>query len=653
MHTAPTSWISMRWRLALVVGGIAAVFIIDLLTPRGIDNLALYLLPIWYAGRLTWRHGIVAAAATATGLLIMGLLLSPEGASVITSMVNRSVVLFLIWVTAGALHLNRANLLKLGKAHDQLTQRTEELKKAKERLEGELQSRREVDAALQASEKRFRKLFDANMIALAFWREDGTVTDANDAWLSMIGYTREDLAAGNVNWRKATPPEYVHLDQKGAEELGATGICLPFEKEYVRKDGSRVPVLVGAASIDPTTGGAVTYVVDLTKLKTLEGQFRQAQKMEAVGQLAGGIAHDFNNLLTVILGNLQLLEEPLKNRPEESGLLNDATKAAWRGAELCQRILAFSRRQHLSPEGIAVNELLSGMEELLRRTLGGNAEVRLEMAPELMPVVVDRGQLENAILNLALNAHDAMPNGGTLSIRSAAFTADENFAAQRGDVKAGEFVVIEVSDTGQGMTPDVAARAFEPFFTTKETGKGSGLGLAMVYGFLKQSGGHVRIYSETGVGTSVKLYLPAAPPHTSTQRRRRPVQSGEVRGGSECILIVEDDANVRSVVTSMVSALGYAVLSVDSGAAGLEMLRQQGAQIDLLLSDVVMPGGMDGYELVKQGRALFPDLKAVLVSGFVRSHASNERPSAAGIVLLNKPFRRDELARILRQVLDA
>ena len=403
--------------------------------------------------------------------------------------------------------------------------------------------------------------------------------------------------------------------------------------------------------------GVITHFVgvqeDIDERKALEEQFRQSQKMDAVGQLAGGIAHDFNNLLTVVLGNLQLLEEPLKDQPETSALLQDASKAAWRGAELCQRILAFSRRQILSPESVAVNDLLQGMEQLLQRTLGGRVKVHMELAPDLPAVVVDSGQLENAILNLALNGYDAMPNGGTLSISTAAFVPDADYVAQQPDVKAGEFVVIEVSDTGAGMTPDVVARAFEPFFTTKETGKGSGLGLSMVYGFLKQSGGHARIYSESGIGTSVKLYFPAAPAHSLTQRLQRPAQSGEVRGGSEHILVVEDHAEVRRTVTATLSALGYLVLEADSGAAGLETLRRQGRNIDLLLSDMVMPGGMDGYELVKQGRALFPNLKVVLVSGYSRSHLHSGRSSIAGVAFLNKPFRKDELARVLRQVLDS
>ncbi len=394
-------------------------------------------------------------------------------------------------------------------------------------------------------------------------------------------------------------------------------------------------------------------VQDITERKMLEDQIRQTQKMEAVGQLAGGIAHDFNNLLTVVLGNLQLLEEPLNDQPEAAELLQDASKAAWRGAELCKRILAFSRRQNLSPEPIAVNDLVMGLDQLLKRTLGGRIDVRLEMAPDLQAIVVDSGQLENALLNLALNAHDAMPDGGTLSISTAAFLPDADYVAQHADVNFGEFIVIDVSDTGQGMTADTIAHAFEPFFTTKETGKGSGLGLSMVYGFLKQSGGHARIYSELGIGTSVKLYFPAAAAHTSTQRLQRPVQSDEVRGGSECILVVEDDAAVRATITTMLSAQGYAALEADSGAAGLETLRRQGRNINLLVSDIVMPGGMDGYELVKQGRILFPNLKIVLVSGFSRNHPRNGFEAMSGVAFLNKPFLKHELARIVRQLLDS
>jgi len=643
------------WRLALVVGCLAAIFIIDLLTPRGIVDGALYVLPIWYARRLAWRYGIVVIAAVATSLVILGYFTSPEGVDVFTSVINRGLAIAVIWAMAGALLLNRVHRASLNQANAILKQRSGELNEAMGLLEEQLKAVREIEAALRASERRFRRLFDANMIALAFWSADGTIRDANDAWLSITGYTREDLVAGDINWEKATPPEYAELDRKAAEELSATGSCSPFEKEYVSKDGARVPVLVGAATIGGPASEAVTYVVDLSRIRALEEQIRQGQKMEAVGQLAGGIAHDFNNLLTVILGNLQLLEGMLKDQPEASELLQEASKASWRGAELCKRILAFSRRQNLSPESISVNDLVEGMETLLRRTLGQDVAVEFDLGSDLAAIVVDPGQLENAILNLALNSHDAMSEGGTLSVRTVAFATDEHYLVRHPDVPAGQYIVVEVSDTGKGMTPDVVARVFEPFFTTKEIGRGSGLGLSMVYGFLKQSDGHARVYSEPGVGTSVRLYFPATPALTATRRLQLqlPVPPEEAPGGSERILVVEDDAEVRATVTAMLSNLGYAVSEANSGAAGLEVLLREGKNVDLLVSDVVMPGGIDGYELSKRARALFPDLKVVLISGFARGHTRNGQVPVAGAMFLNKPFRKNELARVLRQVLDA
>ena len=775
MKTQRSFEIPMQWRLPLVVGCIAVVFGLDLLTPRGIVDGALYVLPLWYARRIAWRHAIFVVAAVVTGLEILGYFVSPDGVDIFTSLTNRGLVILVIWATTVALYLNNANLTKLSQANVMLDQRSGELNAAKGLLEDQLRTVQKAERELQASEHQYRELFESSSDALLLFATDtGQVIDANEMASALYGYERDEFLTKTSADLSAEPektsrsireaqlnpgqvinvPLRLHRKKDGTvfpvevtarlivrdkqsviftairditERLRAekrlqllsraieqsvnvvlitdaeghiqyanpqftkiTGYTLEEvigRKPSILKSGETQPevyaklwntILSGqefhgifhnkkkngdlyweSLTISPVLNpeGVITHFVgiqeDISERRLLGDQIHQSQKMEAVGQLAGGIAHDFNNLLTVVLGNQQLLEGMLKDQPEASELLQDASKAAWRGAELCKRVLAFSRRQKLSPESIAVNELVEGMEKLLRRTLGQKVEVRLELGSDLAAIVVDPGQLENAILNLALNAHDAMPEGGTLSISTTDFATDEHYLARHPEMPAGQYVVIEVSDTGQGMTPDIVARVFEPFFTTKEIGKGSGLGLSMVYGFLKQSGGHARIYSEPGVGTSVKLYFPAAPSHTETRRLQLPVQLDEARGGSERILVVEDDAEVRATMIAMLLNLGYAVWEADSGAAGLEVLHREGKNVDLLLSDVVMPGGMDGDELSKQARALFPDLKVVLISGFSRSHTRYGQVPVAGAMFLNKPFRKDELARMLRQVLDA
>jgi CheY-like chemotaxis protein len=369
--------------------------------------------------------------------------------------------------------------------------------------------------------------------------------------------------------------------------------------------------------------------------------------MESLGQLTGGIAHDFNNLLTVVLGNLELLEQAVEHNDEAKPLLADAMDSAWRGADLSQRLLAFSRRQMLAPEAISVTILIRDMESLLRRTLGEGIEIETELPDTLPAVLVDAGQLENAILNLAINARDAMPNGGTLRIAVGRFKADEEYTATRPDTAPGRYVVIEVSDTGVGMTPEVQERAFEPFFTTKDKHKGTGLGLSMVYGFLRQSGGHARLYSEVGHGTSIKLYLPEAEVSDLTRTGQTLNLLHDNRGRSERILVVEDDPQVRRMVVRTLRDLNYETLEADHGTAGLALLRAHGGAIDLLFTDVVMRGGMSGLELAARAREIRPDLKVLLTSGFSEQQVKAESP----FPLLSKPYRKVQLAQAVRRAL--
>ncbi|WP_439596860.1 ATP-binding protein [Falsiroseomonas sp.] len=381
----------------------------------------------------------------------------------------------------------------------------------------------------------------------------------------------------------------------------------------------------------------------------LNRKLTQAQRMEAVGQLTGGLAHDFNNLLTVIIGSAELLAERLQQDADLLQLAETTRMAAERGGELTRSLLAFARRQPLEPRPTDLNAEILRIELLLRRTLGEHVECRFELSSHLPPALVDPAQLEAALLNLTLNARDAMPNGGLLTVETAMAELDASYAAQNEEVTPGEYLVIAVTDTGCGMTPEVLAQVFEPFFTTKEFGRGSGLGLSMVYGFVKQSYGHVKVYSEPGHGTSVKLYLPRAA-SADAVRSPPPLPVATLRGAAEAVLVVEDDAMVRGHVVGELKLLGYQVLAAGNGHEAMEVLRSE-VEIDVLFTDVVMPGGMSGPQLAEAALQLRPGLRVLYTSGYTENAVVHHGRLDPGVVLLSKPYRRQELAEKLRHVL--
>lgn len=395
----------------------------------------------------------------------------------------------------------------------------------------------------------------------------------------------------------------------------------------------------------------VGIIHDLSDRKRTEAQLTQAQKMEAVGQLSGGIAHDFNNLLTVIIGNAELLGNHLTARPDLQQFSDSIIVAGERGAELTKRLLAFSRRQTLQPATIDVNALIEGMGKLLARALRDDVQVATSLATELLPAYADASQLESAILNLAINSQDAMPNGGLLTISTANSVLDQSYAATHQEVTPGSYVAIVVTDNGHGMPPEVRDRAFDPFFTTKDVGKGSGLGLSMVYGFVKQSNGHIAIYSEVGLGTAVRIYLPAGASDGAVVPNAPAADEVLLPGGHETILVAEDDPFVRGYAVACLESLGYKVITAVDGRDALDRLRQ-GAEPDVLFTDVVMPGGISGWELARQAQSERPGLKVLLTSGYpLETLKEHERPRAGFI--LNKPYRKNDLAKRLREVLDA
>ncbi|MDB5577267.1 MAG: hybrid sensor histidine kinase/response regulator [Bradyrhizobium sp.] len=380
----------------------------------------------------------------------------------------------------------------------------------------------------------------------------------------------------------------------------------------------------------------------------LNQRLRQSQKMEAMGQLTGGVAHDFNNLLTVILGNAEFIAEKLAAHAELRSFAEGIVTAAERGAELTRSLLAFSRKQPLMPKDIDIGRRVLDMEQLLRRTLGEHIECEFLLDRNQWLASVDPGQLTSALLNLALNARDAMPEGGKLTVEVRNASLDKAYVEQNSDARPGDYVMVAVTDTGCGMTPEVAARAFEPFFTTKEVGKGTGLGLSMVYGFAQQSGGSMKINSKPGHGTAITLFFPQV--GATDVPAAKPVDPIATPAGSETILLVEDDDMVRAYVENELRALGYRVIVTPNGPAALEVLRRPG-QIDLLFTDVVMPGGLFGPQLAEEASRLRPGLKVLFTSGYSEHPVkSADRPDAR---ILNKPFRRHDLALMLREVLQA
>lgn len=401
----------------------------------------------------------------------------------------------------------------------------------------------------------------------------------------------------------------------------------------------------------PHQGGVIVYFRDVTKQRRLTEQLQQAQRMDSLGKLTGGVAHDFNNLLTVILGNAEVLAEQFEKTTQEQTLIKMISAAAQRGAEMTQRLLSFARKQTLEPQVLELNTLVKDMTPLLRRSLGRQISVETIYCEELWPTVVDPGQLEMALLNLAINARDAMPNGGLLLIETSNIILDDDYAAQHMDLQAGPYVMLALSDTGQGISKENVARVFEPFFTTKEQGKGTGLGLPTVYGFIKQSRGHVAIYSEINQGTTVKIYLPRC---LGNDRNVQAPIEHEVHhdGQGRLVLLVEDDAQVRQISRRQLETLGYAVLEAENSQQALRQLDSE-SNIALLFTDVVMPGGMSGSELALQARTLRPGLPVLFVSGYTGNAMAHHGGLGAGALLLPKPYLRAQLADKLAQAFKA
>jgi PAS domain S-box-containing protein len=454
-------------------------------------------------------------------------------------------------------------------------------------------------------------------------------------------YTEEDRAAG-------VPARALQT----AESEGR------FEAEgwRVRKDGSRFWAMVIIDPIRDEAGKLIGYAKvtrDMSERRAIEEQLRQSQKMEAVGQLTGGLAHDFNNLLTGISGSLELMQARIAQgrTAEIDRYILAAQGAVKRASALTHRLLAFSRRQTLDPKPTNVNRLLNELEDLIRRTVGPGVQVEVVGASGLWPTLVDPNQLENSVLNLCINGRDAMPDGGKLTIETSNKWIDER-ASRSHDLPVGQYVSVCVTDTGTGMTPDVIAKAFDPFFTTKPIGEGTGLGLSMIYGFARQSGGQVRIYSEVGEGTTMCLYLPRYSDDAALAEEIERPPGAQATGEGEVVLVIDDEPTVRMLVAEVLAELGYAVIEAPDGPAGLKVL-DSNARIDLLITDDGLTGGMNGRQVADAARVGRPDLKVLFITGYAENAVIGKGRLAEGMYVVTKPFQMDMLAHRIREIIEA
>jgi PAS domain S-box-containing protein len=521
----------------------------------------------------------------------------------------------------------------------------------------DMTEQRLIHEAVTESERRFRLLVQGvTDYSIFMLSPEGYVTNWNQGAARIKGYEAGEVIG--THFRRFYTPEDAAQGRPEASLRTAAGEGR-FETEgwRVRKDGSRFWANVVIDAIrdeDGTLIGFAKITRDVTerkaaqeKLEEARAALLQSQKMESLGKLTGGVAHDFNNVLQVLRGNLELIEGRHGRDLWTRERLDKAIEAVGHGANLASQLLAFGRRQALQPMVVSLAVMLRNMDDLLRRALGEVIDVETVIAGGLWNTLVDPNHLENVVLNLAINARDAMPDGGKLTLELSNAMLDDHYSALAADVRAGQYVLLAVTDTGTGMQPDVLERAFEPYFTTKPEGQGTGLGLSMAFGFVKQSGGHIRMYSEPGHGTTVKIYLPRSMEKAVDLQRAQPFT---VSGGSETVLAVEDDLRVQATVVEMLRQLGYTVLKADDAQSALAIV-QSGVRIDLLFTDVVMPGEMSSTKLAKIAARTLPGLKVLFTSGYTQNAIVHGGRLDPGVHLLSKPYSREQLAVKLRALL--
>ena len=499
-------------------------------------------------------------------------------------------------------------------------------------------------ALTQEMEER-RRIFDTSNDLILVTDTSGNFIQVSPSVTAILGYQPSDMIGHSA-------VEFIHPDdlENTRSEMRAARRGQNkrnFETRYIDKEGKAVALNWTGTWSEPVRRHFFIGR-DLTEKQAAEAQLRHVQKMDAIGQLTGGVAHDFNNILTVITGTIGILEDAVAGEPQLAAIARLIDEAAERGANLTKHLLAFARKQPLQPLEVDVNSLVLEAAKLLQPTLGEHIEITPLLAEDAWTALADPSQLTTAVLNLALNARDAMPNGGKLALETSNVYLDENYASMQDEVAAGNYVMIAVSDTGTGIPAALLERVFDPFFTTKEVGKGTGLGLSMVFGFVKQSGGHIKLYSEEGHGTSVKIYLPRATGLNQTAAEA--LVSVDIEGGSEAVLVVEDDPLVRRYVMTQIESLGYTTLEAANATDALHVI-DNGANIDLLFTDVIMPGHMNGRQLVDEALKRRPGLKTLYTSGYTENAIVHHGRLDSGVLLLAKPYRKSELARMIRLAL--
>jgi PAS domain S-box-containing protein len=503
--------------------------------------------------------------------------------------------------------------------------------------------REHAAAVLQDSEARFRATFEQAALGMSMTAPDGRLLRVNEKFCRITGYNSAEMLARS--FQDITHPDDLDVWVQNVRRLlaGET-TTFTLEKRYVRKDRSSVWVELTASLVRRSDGSPdyfIALIEDITPRRSLETQLRQAQKMEAVGQLAGGVAHDFNNMLTAIQGHVSLMGMATTLPAPARESLGEIMNAAQRAAGLTRQLLLFSRREVMQPTRLNLNETVTSIAKMLQRLIGEDVRMRLHLHPRSLPVQADAGMIDQVLMNLAVNARDAMPRGGDLVIETVDKTVGPEMAQLNPEAAPGRYACISVSDTGSGISPEVLPRIFEPFFTTKEIGKGTGLGLATVFGIAKQHRGWVTVYSEMGRGTTFRVFLPLSTADAPAQITKPP--TALLRGRGETVLLVEDDEGVRMMTKVTLERLGYRVLSAATGHAALSEWERHAGAVDLLITDLVMPGNMTGRELAVELQLRKPGLAVIFVSGYSAEIAGRELSMGARQTFLQKPFQIDQL----------
>ncbi len=535
------------------------------------------------------------------------------------------------------------------KSHDEIGLLAKTFKHMALNLAEDITQREQTEKALRESEQKYRTLFEESKDVVYISTPEGNFLDINQAGVELFGYaSREELMQIDITHDLHLNPHTRHELQ---QQLDNQGFIKDSEVVFRRKDGQHVTVLLTANAVKDEKGVIIAYrgiMTDITERKRLEQQLIQAQKMEAVGQLAGGIAHDFNNILTAIIGfgTLVKMETP-KNDPLQSYITQILTSAN-RAANLTQALLAFSRKQIISPKPVDLNEIIRGVKSILSRIIGEDIDLSIVLSDQDLIAMADSTQMEQVLMNLATNARDAMPNGGSLVISTNRVELDNEFIKVHGYGKPGAYALITIEDTGYGIDGETEKRIFEPFFTTKEVGKGTGLGLSMVYGIINQHDGHINLYSKPGIGTTFKIYLPLIQSKIEeTERKDFPV----LKGGEETVLIAEDDVQVRELTKEVLIGYGYKVIEAKDGVDAVQIFNENKDEVKLLILDVIMPkkNGKEAYDEIKDIR---PEVKAIFISGYTADMIHKKGILEEGLNFISKPILPDELLRKIREVLD-